>query len=129
MMGFVFICLHIFHVGKPPHSLHISLDNHMTYSHIRCNGRFSNGYELTLANSSRASFTAFHYPGNGHVYVSLARRAFSDFIFDCIGFVSDWYSLHSSSLHATLCIFDEAQILDVIKDSDEESGGFAEILH
>lgn len=66
---------------------------------------------------------AFFYSCNFHLYVSLASRAFSNFICDWIGVVSDYFILHASSPQATLSTFDEAQVLDVKKNSNEENGG------
>lgn len=78
---------------------------------------------------SRRHTTAFCYPGCSKIYRLLGSRAISDLICDWIAVLSDCHILHAKSPQNTLCMFDEAQVLYVIKDSDEESRFFAEILY
>lgn len=80
----------------------------------------SSGFANCCDNLSRRHKMVFCYLGNGLIYISLTSRAFSNFFCDWIG-VADCYILHAISPQSKLSAFHEAQVLDVINDSHEES--------
>lgn len=82
----------------------------------------SSTFDNCLDDLSQRHEIASHYPGNAQTYISLTSREFSDFICVWIGAVSDCYNLRANPLQTTICTYDKAPVLEVIKDSDRKSG-------
>lgn len=79
------------------------------------------GTKIQRQNNSNRSYTvAFRYPENFNFYISVRSAALKECISSWMGYLTDFFILHSHFLEKEFILFDSAHLLNLVIDIDKQ---------